>query len=409
MERPDNMSLKKFEASLNSLLLLGYNETDPVIQELMKRKKEQIKKAVDEIHKYSITQGSRLKNGKPYEFYSTVVNTKGARIKCHTLDALYEKLYELYFGSLQVTLSDIYDDWLKQFKELISQGHRSVDTLIRYELIWRIYFSESPLIHEDICKIRLSEIKQFYAGITSHQSVTRKELNNVKSLMNHLYDMAIEKDLNVAPFNAVSTKDLICKENFSIEDVYTNEERAKILSECLTEEGNVYAQAIYLQFNLCARVGEIKALKWTDIDFNKQTVSIHAEVIRKPINGTIKDIRVEHTKNRKASGNRTILLNEEVFKWLRGLYKNNPFSEYLFLENGNFLTTCKYNRVLKQICQKAKVRYLSSHKIRFWAVTTMFDNGMNPRDIQRIAGHSNIEMTQHYDRSDRNKAIQMIL
>lgn len=39
----------------------------------------------------------------------------------------------------------------------------------------------------------------------------------------------------------------------------------------------------------------------------------------------------------------------------------------------------------------------------------MFNNGMNPRDIQSAAGHANMAMTEYYDRASRSRIIDMKL
>lgn len=265
------------------------------------------------------------------------------------------------------------------------------------------------IIHKNIEKIKMSEFKAFFARTTVGQCITRKELNNVKSLLNHIYDYGVEHDLNIVNVRAISTQDLNCKDVLNAENVYTDEERAKIMQSALFDENQVYARAIRLHFNLCARLGEIKALKWSDIDFENRTIFIHAEVVNQLVNGVILAKRVDHTKNKKESGNRILYLNDDAMAILKAQRAENPFGEYVFIFHDDFLTTDQYNKVLKRICIRANVRYLSSHKIRFWAVTTMFNNGMNPRDIQSAAGHANMAMTEHYDRASHSRVIAMKL
>ena len=50
--------------------------------------------------------------------------------------------------------------------------------------------------------------------------------------------------------------------------------------------------------------------------------------------------------------------------------------------------------------EEAGIRYLSSHKIRFFGATVLFNAGVDPEQIRRIMGHTNIAMTEHYNRTD---------
>ena len=49
-------------------------------------------------------------------------------------------------------------------------------------------------------------------------------------------------------------------------------------------------------------------------------------------------------------------------------------------------------------CKAAGVPYRSSHKIRFYAVSRMYDVGVDEKDIMALAGHSNVSTTRHYNR-----------
>ena len=54
--------------------------------------------------------------------------------------------------------------------------------------------------------------------------------------------------------------------------------------------------------------------------------------------------------------------------------------------------------MLKSFCEGAGIRYLSSHKIRFYAVLQMYDMGVDEKLIMALAGHSNVSTTRHYNR-----------
>ncbi|MBR6302589.1 MAG: tyrosine-type recombinase/integrase, partial [Lachnospiraceae bacterium] len=87
--------------------------------------------------------------------------------------------------------------------------------------------------------------------------------------------------------------------------------------------------------------------------------------------------------------------------FLKEQRKETAFSEYVFVSNGHPLQTNMVNRKLKHICEQAGVGYLSSHKIRFWAVTAMYDSNLPDYVIQYTAGHADPATTNHYKRPEK--------
>ena len=74
----------------------------------------------------------------------------------------------------------------------------------------------------------------------------------------------------------------------------------------------------------------------------------------------------------------------------------NPNGEYLFMCHGRELNNDTFNERLRKYCKEAGVPYLSSHKLRFTVASTMCSAGIDIGYLQKILGHSNRAMTEHY-------------
>ena len=81
---------------------------------------------------------------------------------------------------------------------------------------------------------------------------------------------------------------------------------------------------------------------------------------------------------------------------LKKAWQLNPHGEYIFMSNGSFLHTNTVNRHLKYVTRRLKIKYMSSHKIRFWCVTSQFAHGADILTIQANAGHADKDTTLHY-------------
>ncbi len=81
---------------------------------------------------------------------------------------------------------------------------------------------------------------------------------------------------------------------------------------------------------------------------------------------------------------------------------------FLMLMHGLLITlikTNKFNEYLKKYCEACGVRYLSSHKIRFYAVTEQAKAGTDLLTIQHYSGHRCQSTTLHYMRNACNEAV----
>ena len=329
---------------------------------------------------------------------------------CRTrkIDVL-EAVYAYYFAKEEnPTVKDIYDMWIVSFENTTKLGHRSYDTLDRYRSDWIKYFEGSTLAQTVISEVKMSTLKQHYEKITAHEAITRKALSNAKSLMNHIFDYAIDNDYvtqNLA--RNVNTRDLICKEVDNEEKVYSDDERQAVMAGAAALD-NSYSRAITTMFCLCARVGEIKALKWEDIDFKNRTINIHSSMRRtRNAAGKQEYVYTNTTKGRKKTGQRVEPMSDTAFKVLKKQRCENPFGEYVFTDNGHALDTTQFNRWLKRICTSVGVAYLSSQKIRFSAVTRMHDSGIPLSKIQKIAGHATPSTTEGYIRNKKSPTLSL--
>ena len=64
------------------------------------------------------------------------------------------------------------------------------------------------------------------------------------------------------------------------------------------------------------------------------------------------------------------------------------------------VTTNNFFRFVNSHDKRDQIRYFSSHKIRFYGATELFNAGVDPEQIRRTMGHTTLAMTEHYNRTN---------
>ena len=316
--------------------------------------------------------------------------------------ACMNKAYELLVGSPEeVTMAALWGDYLEIRK---ADPDVATSTIERDSYLWAKHCEGQPITKRPVQELRASEIKKFYKSRTAGKAITRKELNNVKSILNGILALAVDRDIvPVNPAAAVTTKDLKCKVVHNEGQVYTRAERDALLSYLDTQEPSLYSLAISLAFCLDVRIGELKALTWADYDEQAGTIRIERQyVMRKD---DLDDpqaqkhaVLLDHTKSGEG-GDRRLPVSPRARRYLQLARRRRPFGKLILeSENGTPLRTNRFNEKLKAYCQAAGVRYFSSHKIRFFSITEQAASGMDLATIQYNSGHKSPQMTYHYMR-----------
>jgi integrase len=327
-----------------------------------------------------------------------------------TEDGLICKLYDVFCRNLPVrktaTLRTLFEDWMKERE---NDPDVQYQTLRKNQCDWNTFISGSGIIDVPISKLTVTDVNSFFKDITAGKKMTRKAFNNVRSILNALYDIAIEDGqcgLNLSRMTNPSHYKF--KPTDNSKKIYTTEERDRILN-ALADSMNIYDKAVMMMFCLGCRVGEVKALKWKDIDWQKQTVYICRELVE----GKDGQEEKQHTKSGMTEGNRSVPLSERAVSILVQIPRTMDDNQYVFQKDLKPLRTESINTHLRDCCRRLGITYLSSHKIRSWAITEMVKAGVDEATIMYMAGHSSKQTMETYIRLGRmhldNEKLQAVL
>ena len=355
-------------------------------------------------HKTQIYPTTVNKGGKEVTVWRTYVKgTKGRRlIQRNTREALERELLKFY--GVGATLSSIFEDWI-DFRK--NHTATSIGTIEDNISDWRTYYAGSELVSKPLKELTAVDVIKFFRELTKDRAYTKKRINNIKSVVSGMISFAVENglcDTDVVEAARSSIKRMPCKQTSNkTDEVYSAEDVNTLLSYLHSlNSDDPYLYAIILMFNLFCRIGEVMAIKWSDIDYDNRTIYIHSQITesRDYINGEFRKKEShyeEHTKCHSDTGARYQYLTDDAI-WVLEKMKDLSTGEFVFTVNGHFLLHNIVNRRLRTYCKECNIPYYSSHKIRFYNASSAY-TPENLVRLSKVMGHRNTETTFKYIRN----------
>ena len=288
-----------------------------------------------------------------------------------------------------MTFYKLYLEWL-DYKSAICNSN---NTILRHKQHYRKYFENSILHNMELHRVNEIILEKECNRIVREFNLSRKEWTNAKTILKGMFTYAIRrKYIKENPLDTVQIlvkfKQVVKKTGKS--ETYNTEELEqlnKYLDEKFLETQDLSFMAVKLNFLMGLRVGELVAIKWTDICDENQ-LHIVREEIRDQETGALEV--VEHTKT---NTDRFVVL---VPKTLNILSKIKHDGEYIFMRDGERITSRQINYVLEKYAERNGVRTKSSHKMRKTYASKLNANGVPLDCIREQLGHSNLQTTLGY-------------
>lgn len=110
---------------------------------------------------------------------------------------------------------------------------------------------------------------------------------------------------------------------------------------------------------------------------------------------------LRHHKNKKRGKSRRLLFNASAQILLSQYLSDNPDARLFSIERSSF------SAAIKRACVKAGVTPFVPHQLRHTVATRLADD-VGLEAAQRLLGHSQIAMTEHYSRTAERKAVEAV-
>lgn len=366
----------------------------------------QNKKYLDS-HSYEIWQGN---DGRWKTHLPDTTQKSGRKLIAKSTREKIEQEIINFYKSLEeaatakkLTLRSFYQTWL-DYKKLQT---RAAMYIRRIGSDWDNYYLNDSIIDKPLKDLNFDTLQEWALRKVREKELTKKQYYNMTVIIRQSLDYAVQKKLiDENPFQKVHIESKLFKvkrKPSNKKEVFLTDEQPLIESEAFRdfeETGFTACLAIPLAFQTGLRLGEIVALKETDIQGNYirvQRMEVR-EVEQLPDGSwsTQKFKIVDYTKSE--AGERDVFLTskaKDIIKKIIECNRNNGYNDHDFLfqnKNGRIYSKSVDCRIRKY-CRHIGISEKATHKVRKTYISALIDSGLNIDKIRELAGHEDERTT----------------
>jgi integrase len=259
-----------------------------------------------------------------------------------------------------------------------------------------------PLLgHIKLTDLKPAHVQQFIKHIQNN-SKTKPSPSTIKrklAVLQSVLHQAVK--LGLIQTNPANAERLTMPKTITPKvEIFTKQEAVEMLS-CLEEEPLQYKVIVYLAIMSGAREGELTALKFSDIDFINNRITIERAAYKlkgEPI----------MTKPPKDNDVRTVKIDEYTISLIRQLKAENERErlrlgtawegdEWLFTTwNGSIMHPATPSHWFRKFLKRHGLKHRKFHALRHTSATLQLLGGINIKQVSGRLGHADLRVTNQY-------------
>ena len=203
-------------------------------------------------------------------------------------------------------------------------------------------------------------------------------VNRELSKLKRLFNLAVQEQwIQRNPFANGASLISAADENHR-DRVLSLAEEARLFAAIDAEPKRAHLKGIVrIALDCGLRRGEIFKLRWSDIDFERRTITVRAF-------------------NAKTARSRIVAMTTRVYEELSRRWLSSPFDRNALV----FGVRCTIKYSWKTVCREAGLDDFHFHDCRHTAITRMIRAGLPPVEVMRVSGHTTLSCLYRYSNLD---------
>ena len=295
-----------------------------------------------------------------------------------TVIQLVEKYVSLKTGVRQTTVT----------------GYKTVINVLKKEPFGRIR----------IDKVKTSDAKAWLIKLQKKDGRGYSSIHSIRGVLRPAFQLAVDDDyIRKNPFS-FQVVEVIVNDSVRREAISRDVERKFLKFVKEDPHFSQFYEGIYILFKTGMRISEFCGLTITDIDFEEHSINIDHQLMYQGSKG----FYIQKTKTE--CGTRVLPMTPDVEECFRKIIenrnppKNEPIIDgktgFLYFDpNGKVMYSIHWEKRFQHIRDKYNSIYkvplpvITPHVCRHTYCSNMAKNGMNPKTLQYLMGHSEIGVT----------------
>jgi len=339
---------------------------------------------------YYILNQETMTEGRKYESFPT---EKEARDFFTSIQ--YQKSNHLFIKHNGIPLNLLMKDIAKKKLEsniiIESTYGRTLKTIKQIE--------KNPIVHKNINDITETEIQNYLNTLKNYSDSTIKK---IKEQFSQAFRESVNKGYIVRnPMNNITRpKSTQKKEPMRALDI---DEQQKLTNYLLNIpiSNERYKVAYLIEMYLGLRIGEVLALRNSDINLHKNLIKVDKTLSKDKNNNVIIGNQTKTYAGIREIPIPSFMRNEIISQMI--LAENNKDNLLFVNTNGNYARPATVNDNLRALLKKLGIYGMSSHNLRHTYATRCIEAGMRAVALQRLMGHTDVSITLNTYTSIFNK------
>lgn len=291
-------------------------------------------------------------------------------------ELLHSKEIQVNLESI-LTIEKVAEEWLIHTETQLEKEIK-YSTFIKYKYIYQHYIKD--IFGDSTLETLSDEYVLQHLDNSLSQSTTR----SMYCVLNHILDFASSKyqiSRRVLKRTAVkSSKNFI--------DVLNISEQTQLI-QCLQCDMDIYKLGIYICLFTGLRLGEVCALRWSDIDMRCKLLHVNQTVQR--IQTTDDDTKTTllETSPKSFYSQREIPISDQLCVLLQEF---ECCDKYVLNGNTPLEPRTMQNR-FKKCLKQAGIRNTNFHTLRHTFATNCIQMGADIKSVSEVLGHSDVKIT----------------
>lgn len=349
-----------------------------------------------------MAQITTRKRGKTWEYSFEIAPVDGKRkrkskggfrTKADALKAGTQAKAEYDNGGIQIEQNNLsYSDWLDSWYNSTVKPHFKPQTSQVYLSIINTHLKPN-LGDYRLNSIRPMTLRKFFDKLIEEEYAT-STIRGIRRIVNSSFDYALQ--LNLVSANPCKTIKIRTteEEKFKEKTVISKETFDSVIGS-LTSRNYYFGIPLYIGWFTGARLGEVTALTWDDVDFENKLIRIN-----KSESQAFGELH--RTTPKTSTAKRDILIGDTLVKILSDWRKfQNERAEKLKVEKTNRVCTTQYLETVRpyaigQFCRRISKTLnidFHFHALRHTQATNLIKYGVPLKEVQARLGHKFVQTT----------------